>query len=201
MNSAERLSQAVLEVLRDNPADAQKVTEKLLNQAMGGPDLLAPFSTELANEREFHMLRAPECAIKVFNFFTLSDEPTFPHDHAGLWGVYGVYSGVMKQTFFHEDPDAPDDEYALDPLNEVPMSPGRAWRLHPSQIHGVWSESHGTVAIAIYNGDLNTLTRRIYDYKSRVKIRDVSQWAARGDLGQSGGSLEALPEKDRRHEK
>ena len=192
MNTAQRLIDQVLGALRRDPDTAQAHCGEYLRDAIKDANLLRDYGEQLASDSlEFHVAREAGCAIKGFKF-QASKEPSYPHDHAGFWGVYGILSGTMEMAYFEEEDTAAEDWPGLRELTRLSMPMGSTRLIRPDDIHAVWSECEGTVAIAIYNGDLNNSKRRIYDLKKKVRIRDRSQWQARRELGQEAGALRML---------
>ena len=199
MYSTEMFVSDVVDAIKHDPDKAQEQCLKHLKEAMKNPDLLKDYQQELADTMEFHVGRTPECAIKVFKFKP-TDKPQYPHDHAGFWGVYGIYRGVMEMAFFDEENPNAEGWPGLRETGRISMQTGATVKIRPDQLHGVWSKRGDTLAIAIYNGDLNDSLRRIYDLDSNTFIYDRSQWQTREALGQSGGGLRKLAEEEIRQE-
>jgi len=200
MYTAQAFVEDVVRAIRSDPQDAQGKCLEYMQQAVGNPDLLQDYQEQLSNSWEFHMARTPECAIKVFKF-KATEKPNYPHDHAGFWGDYIIFRGVMEMAFFEEENPGTEGWPGLRELTRFSMPFGATRKIRPDQIHAVWSNQDGTLAIAVYNGDLNSSRRRIYDLVNKVCIRDLSQWQTRETLGHSGGDLRQLKKEEIRGER
>ena len=164
----------------------QRRAHLLLQRALKSPRLLEGYEEQLKGF-EFHVLRTAGCAIKVFCMKTMPG-PGWAHDHGGLWGLYGIYRGKMGMAFYAEG-----EAGKLIEIDRFFMEEGETAWVHSSDIHAVWSPVDGTVALTIYNGDLNGIERRIWDVRKNIMIRDRSQWEARQKLG---GGLRKIDEPD-----
>ncbi len=196
MTAADTLIAEIDAILAAGGTDAQARCRAALEKALKRPDLLDGFAEQMTLGHEFHMHRRDGCAIKVFPFKE-TDGPSFAHDHAGFWAVYGVYRGLMNSDLCAEENPGAEPWPGIAWGERLAVRPGETFTLPPDQLHGVWSPTAGTFAIAIYNGDLNSAPRRIYDWENKVYIHDRSQWEKRRQLGQFfGGNLRPLAEHE-----
>lgn len=156
-------------------------TEEAVQKALASPTLLDDWAELAANHLEFHLLRTPRAAIKVF--MMKPEHPKGPpHDHGGFWGCYATYSGYLHMDFYQTLPDQPE---AVKMAKESAVLEGQ-WRfVEPDAIHQVWV-AVPSIILTIYNGDLNSVPRRIFDTRNSRLLTARSDWEDRLQAG--GGS-------------
>jgi tellurite resistance-related uncharacterized protein len=170
-----------LAMAQQEPQQQRIATLAAVQRALCSAELLEPYAHQLQTHLEFHLLRTPEAAIKVFSM--RPDHPLGPpHDHGGLWGCYATYSGELLMDFYTTID--PDGEHVVE-KKHLRLPKGAWCFVEPEDIHRVWVREP-TCVLTIYNGDLNSLVRRIYDLTNKRLIRDVSRWEER--LRATGGS-------------
>jgi len=177
----------VADVLRamESPAQAQELAEVALKRALGSPILLSQYSGQMAERLEFHLVQRPQLAIKVFSMNPRQPKSP-PHDHGGMWGLYGAYQGVLGMSFYRETENSSPQNPVLAEGVAFRIRSGETVPVSPEAIHSVWAEADNTVVLTIYNGDLNNTRRRIFDLSSSRVVQEISRWEER--LQQGGGS-------------
>jgi predicted metal-dependent enzyme (double-stranded beta helix superfamily) len=146
-----------------------------VQKALASADLLQGFEQSLG-QLEFHLHRSAEFAIKVF-CMNEKTPVSPPHDHGPFWGVYGVYKGSLGWAEFlvsgEEESKARVEEAA-----NVVLPLGAIRTIQPGRVHAVWAPED-SVILTIYNGDLNSVPRRIFDPKTSAVVRERSDWETR----------------------
>lgn len=156
--------------------EARRLTAEATARACAAPDLLAGYEEQMAERLEFHLLQTPGAAIKVFS---LKPEVGLgvAHDHAGLWGCYAAHSSsgaYWMETYREADPEGT----TVEPVERRLMEPGEIRFMEPDAIHRIWAEGP-SIVLTTYNGDLNSLPRRIFDEASGTVVRARSRWEDR----------------------
>jgi predicted metal-dependent enzyme (double-stranded beta helix superfamily) len=165
--------------------DARGLTADAVRRACSSPTLLDGYEDEMAAHLEFHLLQTPEAAIKVF---ALKPEHGLgvAHDHAGLWGCYASHHGsYWMETYRLVGPDGTD----LEVIDCRLMEAGEIRFMEPDAVHRIWSEEPSAV-LTVYNGDLNSLPRRIFNREDGRIIEAQSRWEERIVDGEVNFDLE-----------
>jgi hypothetical protein len=154
--------------------EAQRRTSEVMKRACATPSLLDGYREQIAAVHEFELLKTPRAAIKVF---ILSPKLGLgvPHDHAGLWGCYAAHTNPFWMETYRE---ADESEERVEPVERRLMQPGEIRFMGKQAIHAVWAEEP-CLLLTAYNGDLNSLPRRIFDRENGRMIRGRSRWAER----------------------
>lgn len=174
-----------LAMAQREPRQQRTATIAAVQRALQSEELLESYAQELETHLEFHLLRTPEAAIKVFSM--RPEHPLGPpHDHGGLWGCYATYCGALLMDFYR--PIDPEGREIVE-SRHLRLPKGAWCFVEPEDIHRVWVREP-TCVLTIYNGDLNSLVRRIYDLTNKRLIRDVSRWEER--LQATGGTAYQL---------
>jgi predicted metal-dependent enzyme (double-stranded beta helix superfamily) len=183
-------SEYVRESLRAAASERfRELAEDALKKALRSPILLQEYEAEMGRRLEFHLVQTPQLAIKVF-CMSPQQPKSPPHDHAGLWGLYGTYRGVLYMSFYEEIPGSTPESPRLREGPPLRIGAGQVQFVPPEAIHAVWTDTEGTIVLTVYNGDLNNSIRRIFDLQRHVVVRDLSRWEER--LTQGGGKEYAL---------
>ncbi len=167
----------------ESPHQFRELAEDALRKALRSPVLLQEYTEEMKSRLEFHLVQTPQLAIKVFCMSPRQPKSP-PHDHAGLWGLYGTYRGVLYMSFYEELPESTPERPLLREGPPIVIREGEIQFVPPEAIHAVWTDTEGTIVLTVYNGDLNNSIRRIFDLKRHVVVRDVSRWEERLQKGE-----------------
>ncbi len=193
--TVDQFNEQLLAAIRAGGPMAPEKVRRIAERAVKNPNLLDRFK-EHWNKGEYHVQRNPECAVKAFNFDGSMKQFSTAHDHAGFWAVYIIFKGRMETRFYQEVNPGRLPWPGLTETGHLVLDAGDSMILTPQDIHSVFSSTPGTVALTIYNGDLNASVRRIYDYRNEIFIEDRSQWEARKRAGAygvgEGGKLRKL---------
>ena len=154
-----------------------------LKKALASPILLRDYAEQMATRLEFHLVQEPQLAIKVFCMNPRQPKSP-PHDHGGLWGLYGTYRGLLGMSFYREERGSQPEEIVLREGAAFQIPEGDIYRIAPDKIHAVWAEADATVVLTVYNGDLNNTRRRIFDPSHCRVVEEVSRWEDRLAKGQ-----------------
>lgn len=151
-----------------------------VKNALASPNLLEGYEQQ-RNQLEFHLHRSPEFAIKVF-CMNEKTPASPPHDHGPFWGVYGVYKGALGWAEF-KVMDEEEETARVEEAGSTVLPQGSIRTIVVSKVHAVWSPED-SVILTVYNGDLNSASRRIFDPEKSLVVRERSDWAERLNRGQ-----------------
>ena len=166
----------------ESAQEARNLAEAALKKALASPILLRDYSELMATRLEFHLVQEPQLAIKVFCMNPRQPKSP-PHDHGGLWGLYGTYQGILGMSFYREAKGSKPEETVLHEGAAFQIPSGDIYRISPDIIHAVWAEADSTVVLTVYNGDLNNTRRRIFDPSNCRMVEEISRWEERLEQG------------------
>ena len=159
---------------------AVEKTCEAVGRAIASAELLRGFESEMG-KLEFHLHRSPEFAIKVFSMNEKTPVSP-PHDHGPFWGVYGVYEGTLGWAEFKVTEEAGGSANVHEARSML-LRHGAVRTIEPTKVHAVWSPEK-SIILTVYNGDLNSVPRRIFDPKKSIVVRERSDWEERLGRGE-----------------
>jgi predicted metal-dependent enzyme (double-stranded beta helix superfamily) len=178
--TAKEFSEEVVRAMRAGDRAIQETCSAVQN-ALASQNLFEGFEPEFG-QLEFHLHRSPQLAIKVFCMNERTPVSP-PHDHGPFWGVYGVYKGALGWAEFKVTEEG-EESANVEEVGSTLLEQGTIRTILPTKVHAVWSPEE-SIILTVYNGDLNSVPRRIFDPRKSLVVRERSDWEER--LGKGEG--------------